>query len=615
MLGAVLRDASVDVQLVDLNLEGFRNPDLLDPGTFYQRASSRIAATGPDVVGFTSMALESHVCLELARILKHADPALTTVFGGAHFGSIACEAMQRYPWMDFVITGEGERPFTELVRYLRGDAGDRDFTNVARSTPAGIALDRQPRANIPIEELPFPAHDLVDLQAYFAVNPNRLLSFEHARGCQLRCSFCYSEAHWGHGENSKSVDRIIRELAELEKLGAERIFFVGDNFVTSRERAERICAAVAEARFGFTWHCYATLAQLVEETVAALERARCRSVFVGVDAVSQHNKRALRKTYFKGWKQLETTIERCLAHQVEPTCSFMLSSNDSPEGIEETVMTALLAKKRGAHICLNALAVYNGSALSRSRDAGAPKYSEEKPLLLYDTPALNVRNDFAVDAPNLFPMHQHAASPLGGLTLYQFCKVAKQFILRLSTTSVRYRFDTGKPITRLIQQVALRERERLQAGDMTPRGWRLGDAAAHIRQVLQGELDLVSVFEHETVASDATTKAMPRPINLLVDGSVRRCALNPHKLIALRCDPNELEALRPIARQEKAERYLVTHFLGETGCVRLDLELDAFVEVLQRVSTYPLSYTTFRQLQRQRLIVHLLAMPEHGWVA
>src|SRR6266536_593966 len=104
-IAAAVEDDGVDVTLVDMNLRGMRNPAWLT-GDFYPRAVAVMAATRPDVVGFTSMVLESHVCLELARRIKQADPDVVTVLGGPHFTAIAREALDLYPWIDYVITGE-----------------------------------------------------------------------------------------------------------------------------------------------------------------------------------------------------------------------------------------------------------------------------------------------------------------------------------------------------------------------------------------------------------------------------------------------------------------------------------------------------------------------------
>ena len=82
-VATALQDAEVDVSIVDMNLECLENPGNAGPD-FYAWATERIASTAPDVVGFTSMALESHIGLEVSRRLKSLDP------------SVRIKALQRY---------------------------------------------------------------------------------------------------------------------------------------------------------------------------------------------------------------------------------------------------------------------------------------------------------------------------------------------------------------------------------------------------------------------------------------------------------------------------------------------------------------------------------------
>ena len=63
---------------------------------FYPNAVELIELQKPDMVGFTPMAIESHVCLETVRLLKENNPNLKIVFGGPHFGAIAEEVLEHY---------------------------------------------------------------------------------------------------------------------------------------------------------------------------------------------------------------------------------------------------------------------------------------------------------------------------------------------------------------------------------------------------------------------------------------------------------------------------------------------------------------------------------------
>jgi magnesium-protoporphyrin IX monomethyl ester (oxidative) cyclase len=150
------------------------------------------------VVGFTSLFFQTMASFALARRLKHHNPAITTVIGGA-----SCEAAMgrafacHVPQIDFVFSGPALISFPTFIdRHL---AGDRDGcahidgvfcrTNLDLVRPAGadLHIDR----NLPLDYEPF----LDRLEA--AVPPGQIapmLLFETSRGCswgeKSACSFC-----------------------------------------------------------------------------------------------------------------------------------------------------------------------------------------------------------------------------------------------------------------------------------------------------------------------------------------------------------------------------------------------------------------------------------------
>jgi len=410
-IAAAVEEDGVDVALLDFNLLGMRD-HTWSQGDFYARALPVIAETAPDVVGFTSMVVESHVCLELARRLKVADPGITIVLGGPHFSAIAAEVLRLYHWIDYVITGEGEWAARSLLRFLRGRAAASDFVNIAYRDGGGIRLVRQLKPLPSMGELPAPAYHLVDLPLYFETNPMRLLDYEHGRGCIFKCAFCYSPVHWGQGEQVKEVDRVVAEVAHLYGLGARHLFFVQDNFPNSKPVAHAICRELTAARIGMTWNCYATLPHLTPEFLDDLAAAGCQAVFVGVDAITTDSQRAFGKPFFKGWEKLAERLEACLKRGIVPTCAFMI---DIPEGdsraTDQALTTALFVRNLGCGIRLNTLTLYNQTASDIALRAQPRVYTELKPRLLLDTPEMIHDNPYAREHPELFPFH-HTFLPM-----------------------------------------------------------------------------------------------------------------------------------------------------------------------------------------------------------
>jgi anaerobic magnesium-protoporphyrin IX monomethyl ester cyclase len=405
-IGAVLEQEGIEVSVLDMNLRGMRDHRWVQEN-FYENAVAAIAETNPDVVGFTSMAVDSHVCLELARRVKEQDPGCLSLFGGVHFSSIAREMLTLYPEVDYVITGEGEIAVRNLFRYLRGKAGASELENVAYRDRSGIVHRRVLKPSQTFEPVPFPAYHLVNLSDYFSTNSRQLLDYEHGRGCIFRCSFCYSPVHWGQGEQVKQIDRIVDEVLRLRGMGPKHLFFVQDNLLNSKEVGKEICQALTASRLGLTWNCYATLPHLSTDALDAMSEAGCISVFIGIDAVSSTAKKAFKKTFFQGWNKLSERLRACLERGIVPTCAFMV---DIPEydstNTDLSLATALFAANLGCGIRMNTLTLYNQTETYIDMQSRPRVYTNLKPSLLLDTPNVLHDNPYAREHPELFPFHQ-----------------------------------------------------------------------------------------------------------------------------------------------------------------------------------------------------------------
>lgn len=428
-------------------------------GDFYGRAVRAIAETHPDVVGFTSMAVESHVCLELARRLKQADAGVVTVLGGPHFTSIAREVLELYPWIDFVVMGEGEAATRSLAGSLRGTSGMASITNVARRATGNgqVTFTRRLKPEASLDDLPFPAYHLVDLEDYFAVNPSRLLCYEHGRGCIFRCSFCYSPVQWGQGGQAKGIERVVGEVARLRDLGARHLFFVQDNFLNNVAAAKALCRALAEARTGVTWNCYATLPQLTPDVLDLLADAGCTEVFVGVDAVSPGAQRSFAKHFFKGWAPLEARLRACLDRGIGVTCAFMI---DSPEeghaDTDAALTTAVLTSALGCFFRLNTLTLYNGTASFLAMQDRPKAYTEVKPRLLLDTAPVVQDNPYAREWPEIFPFH-YTFMPVPLYHRFSTAMlIAFHLFLAFPRTLAQYALTDGGSLWQLLDGLAAR---------------------------------------------------------------------------------------------------------------------------------------------------------------
>lgn len=377
-LASIARASGWDVEIVDLNLLTHIDANLRT--RFYERALELITEASGDLYGFTSMCVDSHVALELARRIKIQAPTAKVVLGGTHFSSIRDAVTQSCQWIDSVVTGEGESAFRQML------SGDH---------PVGMPT------------LATSDYALVDIGPYFALNPYRSIDVESARGCRFRCAFCYSPSHYPQ-RRTLDLDRLLQELAFLEDRGARHVHFVEDNWLNDEERALTLCSALAEAKLGLTWHCYATLPQINQRIVAAMAAAGCRAVFVGVDAIGKMSERTYGKRFSSG---ADEKIRLCMDYGVRPTCAYLLAPPSHPCGrdVEETLSGALAARALGALVRLNILTYYSGTRIAQAGKV-AFAHDETKVELTMDVPDVVARNQYAAEHPELFPFHSRYVS-------------------------------------------------------------------------------------------------------------------------------------------------------------------------------------------------------------
>lgn len=129
---------------------------------------------------------------------------------------------------------------------------------------------------------PLPRFDLLKLPAY------RTVCIQFARGCPFQCEFCDIITIFGRRPRAKSIEQVMREIRELERLGVERIFLVDDNFIGDKRRAKALLRAIVE--FGrqndfaidFNTEVSLDVAQ-DDEMLALLRDANFQSIFIGIE--------------------------------------------------------------------------------------------------------------------------------------------------------------------------------------------------------------------------------------------------------------------------------------------------------------------------------------------
>ena len=107
---------------------------ILERSSVATRVAQLLRDHQPDVVGLSVMTFQRTTAFRIARLVHAMCPAARVVVGG-YDPSLASDAYALCPDVDFIVRGEGEQTFCELIRAL-----DADPANPTVSEISGLVL-------------------------------------------------------------------------------------------------------------------------------------------------------------------------------------------------------------------------------------------------------------------------------------------------------------------------------------------------------------------------------------------------------------------------------------------------------------------------------------------
>jgi anaerobic magnesium-protoporphyrin IX monomethyl ester cyclase len=193
---------------------------------------------------------------------------------------------------DFVLIGEGEVTLGELLDRLHHRSSNEALTLddiLGLAWPGG----RTPRRSdiMHLDELPFPAWDLIDVERYRNVWLSKhgyySMNMVTTRGCPYHCNWC-AKPIWGQRYNSRSPENVVAEMKWLkETYQPDRIWFADDIFGLKPGWIERFGELAREQNAVIPFKCLSRADLIKPTVVAGLQAAGCQIVWMGAESGSQ----------------------------------------------------------------------------------------------------------------------------------------------------------------------------------------------------------------------------------------------------------------------------------------------------------------------------------------
>ncbi len=252
----------------------------------------------PDVLCFSCYIWNISMILSITQNIKKILPDTVIVLGGPEVSFDAEDTLKKYPFIDFVMRGEGEYTFVRFTEYLYGKRELKDVTGITYRNNEDI-ISNPLSEPVDLNEIPFVYESLDELE-------NRIIYYETQRGCPYSCQFCLS------GDDKKlrflDIERVKKELQFFLDNKVPQVKFVDRTFNCKKSHAMEIWKYCMENDNGITNFHMEISAEIMDEDMLELLKDAREALFqfeVGVQSTNMTTLEAVkRKCNFNNLKSI-----------------------------------------------------------------------------------------------------------------------------------------------------------------------------------------------------------------------------------------------------------------------------------------------------------------------
>ncbi len=344
-MGALLLENGFQTTLVNL-AEGKEDP--------LHHFKTIVKKERPDIIGFSVTNPNRWNAIECAKAAKKIRPDICIVFGGPAPTFLSDHFLTICPDIDFIVKGEGEFSFLDLVNNLK-----KPTINSLKKID-GIVF-KQGDTIVKTK----PRSHIQNLDAL--IHPSKYFAFQHlamSRGCPGNCTFCGSPKFWGDSAiRFHSPQWFFNEMKVLVKKGIHHFFISDDTFTMDKQRVIQLCDLIISHKLPVTWNAISRVDYIDEDLLYSMRRAGCIQISYGVESGSEQ----IRKTLGKPLKH-DTIIHAfriTAAFGIMPRAYFIYGSpGENNQTIQESI--DLLKEIKPLSVIFYMLVIFPGTYMYQS---------------------------------------------------------------------------------------------------------------------------------------------------------------------------------------------------------------------------------------------------------
>jgi len=249
----------------------------------------------PDIVGFSIVTCTYDTAKRITKKIKEFIPKVITVFGGYH--ATAIPEICKEESIDFVVIGEGENTFCELVRVIntggkpstiKGIAFYNDYNRTLITTPPQERIKWIDNLFFPLREEEILNECKIESLSWPPQSKQKYVAqVLFSRGCPFHCTFCCSPHLWGDRVRFRTPDNVVSEIKQLiERFGTNYIFFADLTFNLNNKKVLELCSEFIRNKLEINWYAMCRPENISNKLISLMEKAGCTKIAYGIDAMN-----------------------------------------------------------------------------------------------------------------------------------------------------------------------------------------------------------------------------------------------------------------------------------------------------------------------------------------
>ncbi len=331
-LGTFLQGQGYEIKIIDCHVEN----------DYKALIKSEIA--NAFCIGISCMTAQVKHGREIAAYIKQELKVETPiVFGGVHPTLYPKQTVVDF-LVDYVIISEGEIPFHNLLQALENKeyAKIRIFPGVASVDENGQVYVNNPAYTFDYRDMPEFDYSLINPKVIQVLKQNNdYFPLITSRGCPFKCAFCINVVTRNTKWRNFTTTRTIAEIKHIMAMGFNKVWFLDENFCTSKKRVSEFLDAIEENNIHFKFWAsvranYFNDRLLSVDFLKRLKRLGFQRLAIGFESGSQKTLDYLDKGITV--EEILQTGEYCSKAGIWVSSSFMVGvPTESEEDMRKTL--------------------------------------------------------------------------------------------------------------------------------------------------------------------------------------------------------------------------------------------------------------------------------------